>query len=148
MRDYRTLSKTVAALTLQDWIYLVIAVRELIIARVRYATRPSARIVLELQDDFADSGPIAEVDLQRLSWAIGAAAGVVPWRSDCLPQAMAARRWLRRSGVRSQFFIGVKKQGEHVVAHAWLNCGEFTVTGGVCQDFVTLIEPNNTVDAS
>ena len=68
--------------------------------------------------------------MPRLSWAIGAAAARVPWRSDCLLQAMAADRWLRRCGMQPEFFLGVTKDaGGQLEAHAWLRCGDAMVTG-------------------
>ena len=45
-----------------------------------------------------------EVDLLRLSWAISGAAAWIPWRPDCLLQAMADR-WLRRCGMQPEFSV-------------------------------------------
>src|SRR5262245_44559583 len=90
----------------------------------------------------SDASSEGEVNLARLSWAICAAAARVPWRSDCLPQAMAAERWLRRYGMRPHFFVGVAKDAHgRLEAHAWLRCDDVTVTGGYGQKFTTFIEP-------
>ena len=76
-------------------------------ARIRHASQPVGKILRELQDKRmqSDGDTRGEVDLLRLSWAIGAAAARIPWRSDCLLQAMAADRWLRRCGMQPEFSV-------------------------------------------
>jgi Transglutaminase-like superfamily len=137
-------SRRAAGLSLQDWRYLAIAVRELLIARIRHASQPVGKILHDLQDERlqSDGDTRRAVDLVRLSWAISAAAARVPWRSDCVLQAMAADHWLRRYGMASKFFVGVAKDaGGKLESHAWLQCGEVTVTGANDQNFTCLIEP-------
>ena len=137
-------AKRAAGLSLLDWRYLAIAVKELLIARIRHASQPAGKILRELQDKRiqSDGDTRGEVDLLRLSWAIGAAAARVPWRSDCLLQAMAADRWLRRCGMQPEFFLGVAKDaGGQLEAHAWLRCGDAMVTGADDRNFTNLMEP-------
>jgi hypothetical protein len=70
--------------------------------------------------------------LQRIGFAIAAAANNVPWRSDCFPQTIAARMLLKRYGYDSTIHLGVERAGKDVLnGHAWLTCGETVVTGGV-----------------
>lgn len=84
-------------------------------------------------DDFVD----------RVSWSITVAAGSVPWRSDCFVQALAAQRWLNRSGIKSELFIGVRKQEKVVFeAHAWLRHADKTVTGGDFSTYIPLAGPD------
>jgi Transglutaminase-like superfamily len=134
-----------ARLSLQDWRYLAIAVKEMLIARIRHATLPVGGILQELQSPVkVDELPLrkTEVDVGRLSWAIGAAAARVPWRSDCLVQVMAAHRWLERHRLRSDFFLGVAKNSAGALeAHVWLRFGNLAVTGGSSEAFFALIEP-------
>ena len=137
-------AKRAAGLSLLDWRYLAIAIKELLVARIRHATQPVGKILRELQDTRmqSDGDTRGEVDLLRLSWAIGAAAARIPWRSDCLLQAMAADRWLRRCGMQSEFFVGVAKDaGGKLKAHAWLRCGDAMVTGADDRNFTNLMEP-------
>ena len=69
--------------------------------------------------------------LERIGFAVSAAANNVPWRSDCFPQTIAARMLLKRFGYASTIHIGVERAGEDVLnGHAWLTCGETVVTGG------------------
>ncbi len=67
---------------------------------------------------------------KRVGDAIRRAAAHLPWRSVCLPQAMAAKLMLQRRKILSTLYIGVDKneQGE-LGAHAWLSVGRTNVTG-------------------
>lgn len=40
----------------------------------------------------------------------------------CLPRALALKRFLRRYGVDSRLRIGMKKEEQGLVGHAWLEC--------------------------
>jgi hypothetical protein len=73
--------------------------------------------------------------LQRIGYAVSAAANNVPWRSDCFPQTIAARMLLKRHGYASTIHFGVERSGEEALAgHAWLTCGETVVIGGAERD--------------
>ena len=69
--------------------------------------------------------------LERIGFAVRAAAANVPWRADCFPQSIAGRMLLRHHGYNSTIHIGVEKRGKDELAgHAWLTCGGTVVTGG------------------
>ena len=69
--------------------------------------------------------------LGRISFAVSAAANNVPWRSDCFPQAIAARMLLKRQGYKSTIHLGVEKTSPDAVAgHAWVTCADVVVVGG------------------
>jgi len=69
---------------------------------------------------------------KRVAWAVRLMSRYTPWNSNCLAQAIAAKRLLRRQQVTSTLYLGVarKKETDGIDAHAWLRCGEFYVTGG------------------
>ena len=62
--------------------------------------------------------------------AIRRVSRVTPWRSKCLEQAVAGQVLLRLRRLPGTLYLGLAKDGESLVAHAWLKCGELTVTGG------------------
>lgn len=67
----------------------------------------------------------------RVGWAVSAAARHSPWTSGCVAQALTAHRMLARRGVPSTLYVGVARpEGEDVVAHAWVQCGQDVVVGG------------------
>lgn len=53
-----------------------------------------------------------------------------PWESLCLVQAMTAQKLLKEENISSTLYLGVKKENDNMVAHAWLRCGNYYVTGG------------------
>lgn len=53
------------------------------------------------------------------------------WKSECLVQAYAAARLLRRRKQPYTVYMGVAKdENGKMIAHAWLRCGMMYVTGG------------------
>ena len=58
------------------------------------------------------------------------AAHYTPWKSSCLPQAMAAAVLLRFFAIPYSFFLGVARTPNQLTAHAWVAAGRVQVTGG------------------
>ncbi|GAA4716673.1 hypothetical protein GCM10023325_11470 [Sphingomonas lutea] len=80
------------------------------------------------------------VTIDRVGIAIARACYRVPWRADCLIQALAAQRWLRRHGIPSRVAIGIRESGANPFeAHAWLISGDTVVTGGDVRDYLPLL---------
>ena len=53
----------------------------------------------------------------------------IPWGLvTCLPRSLTLWWLLRRHGIESEFRIGVRRDGERIVAHAWVVCHD-TVIG-------------------
>jgi hypothetical protein len=77
---------------------------------------------------------------EAISWAVTRAAGYVPFKAVCLPQAMAARLMLKRRDVRSVMHIGAAKATDKPFdAHAWLDAAGVEVTGyPVAADFAEI----------
>ena len=69
-----------------------------------------------------------------------AAAGIVPWRSDCLVQALAARNWLASEGVAGTIVLGVDRNLAGIEPHAWLRVGNTVVTGGPIDRYTVLVD--------
>jgi len=125
LQKYRQLS------TADKWL-VVRAVFWLGIARIMLAVMSFQRLSERLAADPNETGdqPSSEF-LERVGFAVRAAANNVPWRSNCFPQAIAARMLLRRQGFSTTIHLGVEKDGEGDIAgHAWLTCGETVVVGG------------------
>lgn len=65
----------------------------------------------------------------------------LPWRADCLVQALAAQTMLQRRNVSSTIVIGTAKHPDgRFEAHAWLCCGDEIVLGGDIARFEPLLE--------
>ena len=112
----------------------------LAIARVEVAWRqPKALLsapTLKVEPTHTRGEKPAEF-VEDVSWAIRVTAQFVPWRSDCLVQAIAARRWLANIGIHSVLRIGAPKDTSKLFeAHAWLVHEGKTLTGGNTDGFV------------
>jgi hypothetical protein len=123
-RRFSQLSGADKWLLLHATVWLGIARIMLIVMPFRHL---SARLSSESNSTQIESD---QVLLQRIAYAISAAANNVPWRSDCFPQTIAARMLLSRFGCASTIHFGVDRVGDDgLAAHAWLTCGETIVTG-------------------
>lgn len=65
------------------------------------------------------------------------------WESKCLVQAMTARKLLKEKGIHSTLYMGVGKDEGKMIAHAWLRCGRFFVTGGNGENYAMVAKFKN-----
>jgi hypothetical protein len=73
--------------------------------------------------------------------AIPPIAARVPWRADCLVQALAGQQMLRRRGIASEIVVGIAKHPDGTFeSHAWLTRGGDIILGGDVSRFETLLE--------
>ncbi len=62
-----------------------------------------------------------------------------PWETKCLVQALTAQKILKRRGIKTTLYLGVKKEtNDSLCAHAWLRCGKCQITGGDGSGYVML----------
>jgi hypothetical protein len=125
---------------------LLEAIAELLVARVQLLRLPGLdwQRALGSRDGVApgddrrpapDPRPVpAQLDqLSRdIGWAIGTAAARVPWRSVCLPQAIAAQHMLRRRGISGRAVVGARRSESEkpIDLHVWVVVGGRVVVGG------------------
>jgi Transglutaminase-like superfamily len=65
----------------------------------------------------------------RIGWVVGTASLRTPWASTCLVQTLAAAMMLRRRRIPFALCLGVARNADHIIAHAWLRCGDAILTG-------------------
>ncbi|MFO1433613.1 MAG: lasso peptide biosynthesis B2 protein [Candidatus Competibacteraceae bacterium] len=104
------------------------------VARLAIALIPFRHLApcLGVRQSSTPAAPLSEEHarlVKRIGWAIRVAAGHLPWKAVCLPQAMAAKLMLRRRGFASTLYLGVSQQGAEFKAHAWIRTGDVIVTG-------------------
>lgn len=62
---------------------------------------------------------------------IEAVSKITPWKSKCLVQALTAKKMMKRRGISTTIYLGIKKDSEEtMIAHAWTRCGTMYITGG------------------
>ena len=66
----------------------------------------------------------------RVSWVVNKICDKTPWQSKCLVRALTAQHILSWKKISSTLYLGVGKEDEKMIAHAWIRCGEYYVTGG------------------
>jgi hypothetical protein len=89
----------------------------------RLLERPASRAPLNI-------APTDEI-VREVGWAVRAAAPKTPWKSACLPQALAGKWMLARRGIHGTIRLGVAKNASGgLEAHAWLYSGGVILTGG------------------
>ncbi len=113
---------------------LLEALLALVAARLAMALLPFRRIAAWLGRTSAESATEVSRAITdtatRVGWAVRAVAPWVPWDSRCLAQALAGTWMLRRRGIPTTLYLGVRKEpGKDFSAHAWLRCGASIVTG-------------------
>lgn len=68
--------------------------------------------------------------VNRIAWAVSAAARRAPWKAVCFQQGLAAQIMLRQSGVDSTLFFGAtSNRGRGLEAHVWVRAGGIDVIG-------------------
>ncbi|MCR8746859.1 lasso peptide biosynthesis B2 protein [Romboutsia lituseburensis] len=66
-----------------------------------------------------------------------------PWESLCLVQAMTVQRMLKKRGISTTIYLGVNKENQNMIAHAWIRCGQMFVTGGDGSGYATVAKFSN-----
>ena len=91
----------------------------------------------------AQTGPSETLsgDARRIAWAVPRVAKAMPFRADCLVQAMAAQAMLARRGLDSEVHIGARKILGGFAAHAWLTHRGEVVTGGEIAGYSRVLGP-------
>jgi hypothetical protein len=131
----RTSLHKLSRLRRQQWLDLGRAAYELALARWKVSHTDANELLGVMRSQGVATRPIGEM-AERVAFAIPRVASRVPWRANCLVQALAARRWLRRAGIASQIHLGVRKPTDDLDAHAWLTCGDRIITGGDVAEYV------------
>jgi hypothetical protein len=69
--------------------------------------------------------------IARIAYVLPRLSARLPWRSDCLVQAIAGQNWLASHGLAGEIQIGVERPADGPFgAHAWLIHDGSVVTGG------------------
>lgn len=69
---------------------------------------------------------------KKISFLVNKASQYTPWESKCLVKALTAQKMLKKKGISTTLYLGVKKDLQNnMLAHAWIRCGNYYVTGGI-----------------
>jgi hypothetical protein len=115
-------------------------------ARVLVKTAPGKRLVSRMGGSHVDAADAADAgrrgacsgNAARVGAMVERAARFTWWRSMCLEKALAGKWMLRRRGIGSTMYVGMARQGDEFVAHAWLVGEGQTLTGAGKTVYATL----------
>lgn len=136
-----------AGLGPSGWYDLARAGVELARARRLMGTRTTKQLIAAARNEAPMRSPDSLSEhqrrmIRRVAFAVPRVGVRVPWRADCLVQALAAQRWLRQEGIATTLHIGARKEtAADFEAHAWLMHGDTIVTGDNGKEFTTLVAP-------
>jgi len=91
-----------------------------------------------IPSDFAMLTSISENDISmecrekliRVKTAVARCNRYAPWNTECLTQALTAKKMLKARKVNSLLIIGFRKDGKgEIGGHAWLKMGPYFITG-------------------
>jgi len=132
---FRALTPQDRSLALEAAIFLTLASPLVFLVPFRHIARWLGELNREAEPD---------TDMARaraVGHAVIRVSRHLPWRPLCLPQALAARIMLRRRGISSTFYFGMRlEEGtRNMRAHAWVMAGTIDVVGGQGADQFTVL---------
>jgi hypothetical protein len=120
-RQWRDLSWSERTIFVQAMVLLPLASVALRLWRFQLIYK-SLKEATSLQEDKAQEESLPEA--QRTARMVDAAAHRVPYDATCLRRSLVLWWLLRRHGIDSRLRIGVRREKEGIVAHAWVECQE------------------------
>lgn len=106
--------------------YLREAALMLTLARLAVHFLPAARIFSWADRLPRNTNRFANGEARWVAWSVER-TGNNPWMNAlCLPRALAIHAMLRRRGIASRLCLGVARDGQELIAHAWVEIGETT----------------------
>ncbi|WP_353527004.1 lasso peptide biosynthesis B2 protein [Aurantiacibacter hainanensis] len=133
--DLAQVSRRIGSIRRGEARAIVRGIWELAKARLRHL-RLTPTAISNLNDPFRGASGQAVENAAALEYLRGQALAIrrasllVPWRSDCLVQAIALQRWSARAGIKTAITLQVGRDQEgEFVAHAILRYGHTVVLG-------------------
>ncbi len=122
-----------ARLKFSDKRLIVEAVVFLFIARMTIIIMPY-KVLKPMLGTYKKQSVSSEAErraIRKVGNIIKAASERLPWKCNCLPQAITGRIMLKIRKIDSTIYLGMSKdKDKKIIAHAWLKAGDIPVTGG------------------
>lgn len=117
--------RTLRSLDLADWRDLIAAEGAVVGAQLRLRRRRAGALLAAAASvPASEPTPAQRARAAKLALAVRRAVAYGPIRPLCLGRAIALHRLLERRGLRgSRVRVGVRRDGEALAAHAWVEYG-------------------------
>jgi hypothetical protein len=123
------------------------AVRLAVCIEIELRMFPFTRVLARLNaEPVGRSNADSPISAASVLQAIQRAYGVLPFESTCLRESLIFCRIFKRRGLPAELRIGVRKAGDHLDAHAWVEDGKGTLLTDPLERFVTLPLPGHWQD--
>jgi hypothetical protein len=119
-----------ARLRARDWLMLAEALAALALASLAIALLPFRRVAAAASARGRRAARTDDEIVRRVRSAVQAWGRRVPWRAVCFQKGLAVHWMLRRRGIRSVLLYGVRRDGDGLAAHVWIDVDGATVIGG------------------
>ena len=109
---------------------------------ILHRTRPDDILARNRNVQQQSNSGVAQRDAfsPRIASIIPRLASRLPWRADCLVQALAGQIMLSRRRIACEIVVGTATQPESgFEAHAWLTCAGCVILGGDIDRFAPLL---------
>jgi hypothetical protein len=106
---------------------------ELTLARLKLrklSSRDIAALANTGEPDAPSTANEQPPEMARIAYLVPRVASRLPFRADCVVQALAALHWLASLGYETDLFLGTRGGEGPFEAHAWLTWRGTVVTGG------------------
>lgn len=108
--------------------------------RIRFVPMPKIEKSMGIRgEESVDQETVENIKLAKLvGFHVNRVTQHLPLKRKCWVRALTARKILMKHGVNSTLYMGVRKENDKMIAHAWLRCGQIYVTGGNGQEYATV----------
>jgi len=96
----------------------------IVLARLAVRFIPSARLFSWANRPPRRINRFAGDQISWVLWAVESVGAKPRLNALCLPRALATHAMLRRRGIASRLCLGVAREGQALIAHAWVEIGE------------------------
>jgi hypothetical protein len=122
-----------------DWPLFVEALATLAVASMAIRVLPFRLVAAAASRSGRKATRSDSETVRRVRGAVRGWGRRVPWKSVCFQRGLALHWMLRRRGIPSVLLYGVRRQGDELAAHVWVDVdGETVIGGDEAPDFACL----------
>lgn len=94
---------------------------------------------MHMNETIFNSNPQKESVAKLVSKAIHLVSPYTFWESECLVKAIAGMKMLEKRNIESTLYMGMAKEGNGLIAHAWLRTGNYYISGAKGMERFTIV---------